>query len=282
MEGVTAVKNTNRVKEILDELKSLAESDFELHRISVLEKDLTEPPKVEIIDETHQKFNGVTYHKVNTGHYNFNTSIHREVTKYYQGEIPKGYEVHHLDWNPANNSIDNLVMLPKIEHRKIHSPKGRKILFEKKKNYVCEVCGKTYEAFTNGVSHRFCSQKCADQARKTSITKTCAYCGKTFQTSRNRIQFCSKSCAQKFRSPKVEITCPVCGKNFLPVAKTRQYCSPACASIARRTILSPKHCECCGKEFTPTRQHPHARFCSRSCAATVQWQQYREQKSHST
>ena len=36
------------------------------------------------------------------------------------GEIPKGYEIHHLDGNRYNNAINNLCALPKEFHRKLH------------------------------------------------------------------------------------------------------------------------------------------------------------------
>lgn len=35
-------------------------------------------------------------------------------------EIPKGFDVHHLDENRENNDIDNLLMLPKKLHQKYH------------------------------------------------------------------------------------------------------------------------------------------------------------------
>ena len=55
------MKNPERVAELLAELRELAENDFECHRIDVLERDLTEPPTVEVIDDTHQKFGGFTF-----------------------------------------------------------------------------------------------------------------------------------------------------------------------------------------------------------------------------
>ncbi len=41
-------------------------------------------------------------------------------------ELPKGYEVHHKDGNKLNNSLDNLVVLTKSEHSRIHSLEGKK------------------------------------------------------------------------------------------------------------------------------------------------------------
>ena len=63
------MKFTPEVIAALKTLKSAAENDFERHRLDVLEKDLTAPPKVEIIDEKHQKFLGVTYHEEKSGTY---------------------------------------------------------------------------------------------------------------------------------------------------------------------------------------------------------------------
>lgn len=37
-----------------------------------------------------------------------------------QAEIPEGYEIHHIDGNPSNNSIYNLELLLKEEHNKLH------------------------------------------------------------------------------------------------------------------------------------------------------------------
>lgn len=37
------------------------------------------------------------------------------------GEKPKDYHVHHKDFDKTNNSLDNLVLLSSVEHKKIHS-----------------------------------------------------------------------------------------------------------------------------------------------------------------
>lgn len=36
-------------------------------------------------------------------------------------KIPKGYEIHHIDFNRENNDISNLVMLPKKLHQEYHN-----------------------------------------------------------------------------------------------------------------------------------------------------------------
>ena len=64
--------------------------------------------KVNIISETKQEFNGVVYYKCGEYYQRKGIRLHREVWKYHNGEIPKGYHVHHIDSNKNNNSIDNL------------------------------------------------------------------------------------------------------------------------------------------------------------------------------
>lgn len=48
----------------------------------------------------------------------------RTVRKYYEEitgrQIPKGFEVHHIDFDRSNNDINNLVALPKGLHRDYH------------------------------------------------------------------------------------------------------------------------------------------------------------------
>ena len=46
----------------------------------------------------------------------------RKVWKRLVGPIPDGYHIHHLDGNPANNSLDNLQMLSASDHAKLHHP----------------------------------------------------------------------------------------------------------------------------------------------------------------
>ena len=228
-ERIDKMKFTPEVIAALNVLKSAAENDFELHRINTLEQDLTTPPKVEIVDDKHQKFDGVTYKQNKNGHFG---RIHRAVYHYYFGDIPEGYEIHHIDENKANNDISNLVMLTKLEHRQLHIPKGQSF-YKQKKIFICENCGKEYEAFDVG-NNRFCSAECmykvAYRERKT-IIKTCPRCGKQFYTKKEKQIYCSRSCGGK--NPKkcrrIKKICPICGKEFeTRLSVNRPTCSREC------------------------------------------------------
>lgn len=55
-------------------------------------------------------------------------------------EVPEGCVIHHLDWNKANNTVENLVCLTVEEHERVHNiiggEAGKKLGYELLKNRV--------------------------------------------------------------------------------------------------------------------------------------------------
>lgn len=49
-----------------------------------------------------------------------NKFIHRELYEINFGKIPRFYEVHHIDKNPTNNSLNNLIAIPQEFHIQLH------------------------------------------------------------------------------------------------------------------------------------------------------------------
>ena len=189
------MKNPDRVAELLAELRELADNDFERHRIDVLEHDLTNPPTVEVIDDTHQCFNNETYTLLSG--YFAKTSralIHRVIWIYCKGDIPKGYHIHHIDGNKANNQIENLQLISPSEHQSLHH------IISKQKKYSCKFCGKK---FLSSAPSRptFCSAKCyySWQKETQAEIKKCPICGKEFTAYKYypKKQCCSKSCSNR-------------------------------------------------------------------------------------
>lgn len=230
------MKNPERVAELLAELRALTETDFERHRIDVLERDLSAPPTVEVIDDKHQRFDGVNYYKNKDGHFATGTGIHRAVWQYYNGKIPEGYEIHHIDENPVNNDIKNLTCLQATKHHSHHMQK------RESQEYTCQFCGQKF--LSNGIGKiRFCSTKCnnAWHTHCDKETRKCVVCGKDFQTRRqSRTVCCSPSCGVIFahrnsKKPSVKQICPACGKEFtLKYPSTKQICcSQSCAAKLR-------------------------------------------------
>lgn len=181
--------------------------------------------KVQYIEKTKiAYFNGKRFTRDDkTGYYLGTTKengkrqrLHRYIWEYYNGEIPKGYDIHHKDHNKDNNELDNLELISKSQHSRLHcqelteeQKQKRKENFEKnarpkaiewhksveakewhkkhykislalrqKEKFICENCGNEYEAYRNKVN-RFCSNKCKSAwRRKNNIDNEERYCSK--------------------------------------------------------------------------------------------------------
>ena len=186
---------------------------LKLSRLSKLSKM---PPKPEIIDDKHQRFNGVVYTRDSKKHYRVSWHIQREVWNYYYGEIPPKHEIHHRDLNSDNNIIENLQLLTKSEHQQLHTPKGfQAVEFKEPRSRICLACGKEFQ--TTNVRRRYCSEECYKIKCRKYETRVCAYCGKEFDVRADlKNKCCSSGCARKlFRNshPETRI-CPICGKSF--------------------------------------------------------------------
>ena len=107
----------------------------------------------------------LSVHKNGTGHLHVDVGegkrlVHRLVYEAFIGEIPKGYEIHHIDGNKENNEISNLAPVTRGQHMRLHAKERKGYLggvypnarggFDVKKcrnGYIG--CRKTYdEAFT--------------------------------------------------------------------------------------------------------------------------------------
>ena len=237
--------------------------------------------QVRIIDATHQEFNGVVYHKNNLGYYcGKDCLLHREVWKFHNGDIPAGYHVHHRDDDKNNNQIENLQLLTKSAHHKLHSANKPKV------EIVCPVCGKTFLTVAERPA-KFCSAHCRNKKKYVSaqpVQKNCQECGKPFETyAAKSAKFCSKKCQRKnWLARIVKGTCAICGK---PITFTngqpRKTCSEQCEGLlmwknrATKTKLVSRTCEFCGKEFHTDASKP-SKFCSRNCRAQYQEKYCRE------
>lgn len=72
---------------------------------------------------------------------------HREVYKQYNGNIQAGWDVHHIDRDKTNNTIENLIALPHNLHFAVHQLDYRKR--ERNNKTQLEALLKTYLNFMN-------------------------------------------------------------------------------------------------------------------------------------
>ena len=180
------------------------------------------------LDEKSGYYQNSTIHK----------SLHRFVWEENNGVIPKGYEIHHIDFNKSNNHISNLIMLSKKEHLEIHS----KSLTDKQRqfkrdnmNNVARPKAIEWHKSKEGLEwHKKHYQECLKDS-KPKMKRECVFCGSEFIGYSNS-NYCSNKCksAQRRKSGKDKITvkCIICG-NYFSTNKYRpaKTCSKSCANI---------------------------------------------------
>lgn len=137
------------------------------------------------------------------------TALHRDIWKFYNGEVPEGYDIHHRDFNPLNNELSNLQCLTHAEHLRIHTTERRKAGTLKAK-------------------------------LERNVPIICAQCGKEFLARKKNAKFCSPLCNQHWQRDNghrhVIRICDVCGKEFLSFKYSyAKYCSHECVAIGNGT-----------------------------------------------
>ena len=160
---------------------------------------------VKIISETIQEFDGERFYLCGRYFQHKGKRLHRAVWEFYNGPIPEGYHVHHIDEDRANNEIENLALMPGVEHITNHgkadswrengrraikiaimmapewhsSPEGKewhseqaKKFWEKREPHTmkCDFCGKEYESrCTQKRGNHFCGNNCKAAFRRRRI-----------------------------------------------------------------------------------------------------------------
>lgn len=170
----------------------------------------------------YQEYNGVKFCRDEKTGYYLNSTLrirmHRYVWECEVGEIPEGYEIHHIDKDKSNNKLENLALMKREAHNALHAAdeekkkklrenanRARKYASEwhgspegiewhkkqakhiqevvKAKEFVCQRCGKSFLAKPMG-KHKYCSNACRAAARRDSgvdnIEFVCQKCGKVF------------------------------------------------------------------------------------------------------
>lgn len=195
--------------------------------------------------ERIQYFNDIKFVEALDTHYFTNQeihmSMHRYVWEFYNGPIPEGYVIHHIDRNRANNDISNLQCLTATEHSQLH---GRQLTDEEREwrrnNFKTKARPKAIEWHKSDAGKEWHKEQARYRKDNRKIVKgTCLQCGKEVISYNNKghaSKFCSGACAQKYRRDngldKIDRVCPVCGKSFKGT-KTQLTCGRSCAITMR-------------------------------------------------
>ena len=180
-----------------------------------------------------------------TGYYLNSTTrrrLHRCVYEAVHGEIPEGWQVHHIDHNKNNNEPENLELLTAEQHSQRHADEMSDDLRELyKENMVRNVIPAAVEWHRSEAAkewHRkqFIATKDALYARKAFV---CKQCGKEYESiDHGRNFFCSNACSAKWRRDSgvddETRVCAVCGNPFtVNKYKKTRCCSPSCSQRLR-------------------------------------------------
>ena len=199
-------------------------------------------------------FNGVSFCKdEKTGYYLAGVKtngrrirLHRYVYEFYKGKIPKGYDVHHWDFDKDNNDISNLVLLTRKEHALLHGrnlSEDRKVKMRENINTNARPKASLWhksEAGREWHKRHYESVKKQLQKRHTFI---CKNCGKEF--SATRAGFCGNNCKSAYRRKSgvdnVERICVVCESTFVVNRyKKTKTCSVKCGVKLRKIVMAMK------------------------------------------
>ena len=187
--------------------------------------------------QKYQEYSGVIFCRDEKTGYYLNSTLrvrmHRYVWEKEVGKIPDGFEVHHLDRDKSNNSIDNLALMTEKGHKFIHCKDADRIAIAKENIKKAQEKAKEWHGSPEGIEwHKKQGKHISEVVKPEEFT--CEYCGKKFSS-----------------------------KPF----GTHKYCSNACRAAARRASgvdNETRICEICGKEFTVSK-YSNSRFCSVSC-----------------
>lgn len=169
--------------------------------------------------------------------------LHRELWKSLYGDIPDGYDVHHIDGDTSHNVIENLDCLPSFEHQCNHEyTKSDEYKARRRENLDRHRDkSRAWHASEQGKEQHKKLGKWAWKVRKARKVK-CDYCGRVFETkdTRSQTRFCSNNCRTQARRASAvdneDRICVWCATVFRVNKYSRtRCCSGSCAAHYRNS-----------------------------------------------
>lgn len=174
--------------------------------------------------------------------------LHVYVWRKYNGPVPDGFHIHHVDGNKDNNEPENLACVVVSEHTAYHSRK-----------YVSE----------------------HPEEAKENMNRARVYASQWHKSEKGREWHRSHAKEVHGNLEPQRYVCEFCGKEYwsLPVG-TKRFCSNNCKAASRRRDgkdNEKRKCEICGKEFE-TNKYSKQRACSRKCGCVLRSRSFREKR----
>lgn len=166
-------------------------------------------------------FEGIVYPRTVNGYYRSGrwVLLHREVWRFYNGEIPEGYHIHHKDEDKSNNKLDNLELVTPKEHYEKHKDSlvattklthaakkadGTSLFvynnpakLEKNRKLLSDLA---IERMNRPESREFFSKRMVEVHKtKAPVEYTCLFCGQSCTSlAMRKALFCNNNCGRKY------------------------------------------------------------------------------------
>jgi len=139
----------------------------------------------------------------------------------------------------------------------------------------CPICGERFEIGTNGALTKYCSQDCADEARRIRnrerwreanpgwndrTNKVCEWCGKSYEVKpkyASQSRFCSDECRHRSKGHK-----PM--EEYLKELEQQKEETARIKEAERKARIKTKACTECGETFKTIQ--PNQLTCSKECS----------------
>lgn len=209
----------------------------------------------------HVDHKGTRYYQTKTGHLLARRKapearsqlLHRVLWEEAHGGIASGEHIHHLDGNPANNELSNLVSISASEHMRLHQLQRFAESPELKQQTTQNMRSnqhKVREWRESEVGKAKLREICTNNARNRCNNKPtlCLACGSTFLAYSTQAKYCGDSCrkqafkklaASRSARPECRIITEQSEKKYSCQCKRCQQIFPA---FSTRTKLCSKKC----------------------------------------
>ncbi|MBF0709738.1 MULTISPECIES: HNH endonuclease signature motif containing protein [unclassified Gemella] len=177
--------------------------------------------------------------------FGFRPRLHVYMWIKHNGEIPKGYQIHHKDENKDNNEIDNLMCMTKKKHLEWHGANIPDNRLEKIKKNLDNIRIKASEWHKSEEGRKWHSEhaKRLNLGKMGATKMNCEYCGKSFTSGKKHGKYCSPNCRSNHRRvseiDNEKRICCICNSEYMvnkySKSKTcNRVCSFKLSSITRK------------------------------------------------